>query len=574
MLRLPPILSGSLLWRLPLSESSAAALAEALLRPDLAEQSTDLLTKTLDNDPALSLWTVCRAYAFDGLAVRTSVQAAQWLASRLLTLLDFHAKPNAGKDADTNPIEMVVSRTTLRRWAVLVSNSVAVATGADFLARSQPQQTACSPEKAYWLGLLHNASQWFASVEQTTETPSSSDLPDCLPPWLVTSLAEIDTMDTASLPEAAMVAQAYRQLTELTGNTPILLGKSKKGKSKSSEATELAAAISFDKKTIRAKGDRAKKRFTMSVGGVGRQLFELTRRLTRLAILENDFAGQLETEKLTAMKQFSYGAGHDINNPIQVISGHIQVLLHDETNPERRRKLANINHQALRVFDMIADTMHFARPPKLRCKPIQVETIVDQVMQELSELAKNQGTQLLKSADEGPFQIEADPTQLAMALHAIGINSLEAIGAGEQIEFSIRWSKATTLQPIPESDPATIGQQGSRESAKKKPSRGQDALDTTTLCQRENDEVVKKERSYGQDACVEITIHDTGPGISSKVRDHLFDPFYSGREAGRGLGFGLSKAWRIVTDHGGHITVKSPPKQGTTFTITLPASRQ
>ena len=49
----------------------------------------------------------------------------------------------------------------------------------------------------------------------------------------------------------------------------------------------------------------------------------------------------------------------------------------------------------------------------------------------------------------------------------------------------------------------------------------------------------------------EIIIRDDGPGIAPEIRGHIFDPFYSGRPAGRGLGLGLSKCWRIVTAHGG-----------------------
>jgi C4-dicarboxylate-specific signal transduction histidine kinase len=54
------------------------------------------------------------------------------------------------------------------------------------------------------------------------------------------------------------------------------------------------------------------------------------------------------------------------------------------------------------------------------------------------------------------------------------------------------------------------------------------------------------------------------------VRRHLFDPYFSGREAGRGLGLGLSKCWRIITDHGGQIDVDSGPERGTTITLQLP----
>ena len=67
-----------------------------------------------------------------------------------------------------------------------------------------------------------------------------------------------------------------------------------------------------------------------------------------------------------------------------------------------------------------------------------------------------------------------------------------------------------------------------------------------------------------------IHIRDNGPGIKPDERRHIFDPFFSARQAGRGLGLGLSKAWRIITNHGGQIEVSSQPGHGTTFTVTLP----
>src|SRR6185437_16828111 len=69
---------------------------------------------------------------------------------------------------------------------------------------------------------------------------------------------------------------------------------------------------------------------------------------------------------------------------------------------------------------------------------------------------------------------------------------------------------------------------------------------------------------------IEIVVRDNGPGIPPEIRRHLFDPFYSGRGAGRGLGLGLSKCWRIVANHGGRIEVESEVGRGATFKIRLP----
>jgi signal transduction histidine kinase len=72
------------------------------------------------------------------------------------------------------------------------------------------------------------------------------------------------------------------------------------------------------------------------------------------------------------------------------------------------------------------------------------------------------------------------------------------------------------------------------------------------------------------DEAAVVRIADTGPGIPAEVRPHIFDPFFSGREAGRGLGFGLSKCWRIVDEHGGTIEVEDAAEGGATFVVRLP----
>ena len=69
---------------------------------------------------------------------------------------------------------------------------------------------------------------------------------------------------------------------------------------------------------------------------------------------------------------------------------------------------------------------------------------------------------------------------------------------------------------------------------------------------------------------VRLCVIDNGPGLSDIDREHLFDPFYSGRQAGRGLGFGLSKCWRIVDGHGGRIDVSHTPSDETVCTVFWP----
>ena len=78
--------------------------------------------------------------------------------------------------------------------------------------------------------------------------------------------------------------------------------------------------------------------------------------------------------------------------------------------------------------------------------------------------------------------------------------------------------------------------------------------------------------SHEADGELRIVVEDNGPGLNAGAKEHLFDPFYSGRDAGRGRGLGLSTAWRLVSLQGGTLSL-DPTAQGVTrFVATLPAS--
>ncbi len=188
------------------------------------------------------------------------------------------------------------------------------------------------------------------------------------------------------------------------------------------------------------------------------------------------------------------------------------MLLKDETDPERRRELAVVNAQVKRAHEMIADMRLFARPPRPEFRQVDLAALVDGLLAEIGPQAAERGITLKRSGDPGPLEIEADPAQLSVAVHALCRNAMEAIGRGGRIDVTLA----------------------------------------------------------GTERAVELRVSDDGPGILPEHRRHLFDPFYSARQAGRGLGLGLSKCWRIASGHGGRITVDSRPGEGAVFTITLP----
>ena len=150
-------------------------------------------------------------------------------------------------------------------------------------------------------------------------------------------------------------------------------------------------------------------------------------RLVKLATLETRFDERLEEEKLEALAEFAAGAGHEINNPLAVISGRAQLFLRHEQDSERRRELAVINTQRRRMYEMIADLMLFARPPQPRFAECDLTELIDTVVSELVPRTEEAGVSLLVALPDELPSIQADNTQLQVALRAVLENSLEAM---------------------------------------------------------------------------------------------------------------------------------------------------
>jgi signal transduction histidine kinase len=284
------------------------------------------------------------------------------------------------------------------------------------------------------------------------------------------------------------------------------------------------------------------------------------RTVTETAV--DGFSAAVELAKLQALYNFAYGLSHEINNPLANISARAQTLLADEKDPERRRKLATIVQQAFKAHEMIADLMLFARPPAMRRQEVDLAKLADTVVAEMQEQAQEQQTRLIRSGDAGPLIAKVDPTQIAVALRAIIQNSLEALKSGGEIQvFS-----------TPYSVPSEVGSDERSGLAVHPPHVTPSVVPRPLSPSLIPHSADPRDRGCPGTPQFVLTVTDTGPGIPPEVRPHIFDPFFSGREAGRGLGLGLSKAWRIVELHGGSISVESESRQGARFIIALPAN--
>lgn len=245
-------------------------------------------------------------------------------------------------------------------------------------------------------------------------------------------------------------------------------------------------------------------------------LQELARSVQHQKSLESAFDARLHNEKLAAIKQLAYGLSHEINNPLANISTRAEQLQRGETEPNRTATLQRIIDQVYRAHEMIADLMFYANPPQVEPQPCVPSELLAEVTGSFEQEAERQAIQLQVSAESSTVdaleqEFTADTTMVKEAVRALIRNAIDAIGCQGTIIVSL-----------------------------------QNDLEQ-----------------------VRIVVADSGPGLSDQAQKHAFDPFFSGREAGRGMGLGLCRAYRIAKLHEGDVSLSGRPS-GCIATLTLP----
>ncbi len=230
----------------------------------------------------------------------------------------------------------------------------------------------------------------------------------------------------------------------------------------------------------------------------------------------------LEKRFLDAMAEFAAGVGHELNNPLAVISGLAQTLLHDETDVDKRRRLSAIIEQTGRAYEMITSIRAFARPPRPEFRLIHAGAFFSSWT--TRERARFEGLNVEFRVDSATslddVEFESDEVMLSSILDAFGRNAADAM----------RFKK---LQSFPHNAADTFF-------------TGR-ILCFAQLCE---DEGAERRLVFG--------VEDNGEGLTSEARELAFSPFFSGRQAGRGLGVGLSRAWRFAEALGGRVFCEDP----------------
>jgi two-component system sensor histidine kinase PilS (NtrC family) len=215
-------------------------------------------------------------------------------------------------------------------------------------------------------------------------------------------------------------------------------------------------------------------------------------------------------DRLATLGRMAANIAHEIRNPLASLSGAVEVLAGGAPDETRERLAQIVLKETGRLNGIIRNFLEYARPAPLDRAPVNVAEIVDEVLTLLEHRAEP-GT--LKTVREfSPSLVwTVDRQQFRQAVWNLCLNAIQAMPEGGELRV-------------------TLGIVGS------------------TLVLR---------------------VHDTGEGIATADIPHVFEPFFSTKPDGSGLGLAL--VHRIVQDHGGEIDVASQPGLGSTFTITLPA---
>jgi len=229
-------------------------------------------------------------------------------------------------------------------------------------------------------------------------------------------------------------------------------------------------------------------------------------------------------DRLADMGRLAADFAHEVRNPLASISGSVQVLRQSlRLDHEDERLMDIVVRESGNLSRLIADFSRFARPEGKERQRLVIKAVADEVLEMFSNSPEyNSGVSLVNSL--GPdVCIEANEQQFRQLLWNLVLNAAQAIGSQGRIEIDCR-SRETGF-----ACPANI------------------------------------ERLYGTSASdwVELQVRDTGCGIPHAVLDRIFDPFYTTKD--RGFGLGLSIVQNIIEAHEGLIMAESSPGQGTVF---------
>lgn len=233
------------------------------------------------------------------------------------------------------------------------------------------------------------------------------------------------------------------------------------------------------------------------------------------------------SQKMEPVGRLASGVTHDFNNLLTIISGYSEILLSRlEPHDPNREMVAEIKKAEERAAELTRQLLAFSRRQIVEPKILDLNMVITEISRLLRRLiGEDIDIVAVPCPDLGG--VRADMGQLEQVLLNLAVNARDAMPQGGRL-----------------------------------------LLKTANVELDEDYAAEHPEAIPG--SCVQLTVSDTGCGMTDEVRSHLFEPFYTTKEPGKGTGLGLSTVYGIVKQSGGHIAVDSEPQRGTTFRIYLP----
>ncbi|WP_028323861.1 GAF domain-containing sensor histidine kinase [Desulfatirhabdium butyrativorans] len=233
----------------------------------------------------------------------------------------------------------------------------------------------------------------------------------------------------------------------------------------------------------------------------------------------------LQAEKMASIGRLTAGASHEILNPLNILSGNVQLLqmMIDPSDEKKKRYLDVVQEQVERIAGIINSLYRFSRPTESKQGLFSVNEVIGRVVNLFDHEKRHDHIQWnLRLAEHLP-QVQGNPDSIAQVFVILFSNARDAMPNGGTLEVE------------------------------------------TQLVRDEEGGLDGNAKGH-----LSIRISDTGIGIPEEHIRKIFDPFFTTKTQGNGTGLGLSVAYGIIQEHGGSITVESKPNQGSTFTMTLP----
>jgi signal transduction histidine kinase len=225
------------------------------------------------------------------------------------------------------------------------------------------------------------------------------------------------------------------------------------------------------------------------------------------------------TERVATLGQLSAGMAHEMGTPLNVISGRAKLIASTEPlNDDARESSRIIVEQADRMTDTIRQFLDYGRPAHTRKAPVDVVEVLEAVVKMLEPGARRRGVTLELRSGDGISRAMLDRSQMQQVFMNLIRNGIQSMPAGGRLELDV---------------------------------------------------AVDPDGDSGGES-VEVRVRDEGTGITPEHRERIFEPFFSTKGSGHGVGLGLSIVRGIVEEHGGTVVVESEPGRGSCFRVRLP----